>query len=847
MRGGSCGCYGRPMPAPATVADLLRRHRSAIGLSQRELARRSGLSERALRDLERGASMPRLHSLRAIAGALGLTGSDRAALLAARTIGATPSVPMDLAAPLPAATDLIGRQREMDVLVDLVTGSRHRLITLLGPAGIGKSTLAGALVETLRQRPGPEALAVDLSALTEPALVGEIVLEAVAAGSHGGDPVDRIAATLRGRRLVLVLDRMERLTAAAPVLAAVVRRCPGLTLLVTSQRPLRVSGERLVRLHPLLPPDAVRLFAVRAAELTGSFELTTGNAQAVAAVCAKVEYLPLAIELAAARTRVLTPADLDARLASRLAILTDGAADRPARHRSLRAAIESSLDLITGPGRTLFGWLGGFAAGCRLDDLEAVAARLGLDSVATITALTELVDTGLVRLSTEADAEVDQTRYTLPDMVAELALEHLAARADRAEVEAAVAGRFLDRLRSWQHQPAAILRLTARRDVDNLRAALTWTIEHRPTHLDAALVDLLGRYFEQTGRFVEGDTMLRRIGAAGQPMAWIAAGRIGLLAGQLTAPAELAARALDELADDDDPGRATALLLLGTVAAERRDAAQARRHLRAALRHARRADDDDLTGRVLNNLGNLSTAMGQVRAAEREYGAALVAKRRGDAAARLSVGHTLANLAELALKDGRFDTAAERAAEAADLLVALGYPRAAALARSGLALALVGCGRTDAARTAIEQAESLLDDVGDDRRATVVVTLRRSVVVHAAGDAAAAGELLARTIPHALRGDHTTREETAYLLIAHAERLAGCRPAAAAGLIGAATALIDRSNRPMPPHQAYTIEQTRKQCRQTLGPPQYAVVENTGSTLHAAALATLFAQFAGAT
>jgi predicted ATPase/DNA-binding XRE family transcriptional regulator len=819
-------------PVTATVADLLRRHRSAAGLSQQELARRAGLSERALRDLERGTRTPRLHSLRAIATALGLGGTEHAAFLAARTMEAP--APVASAAP----TDLIGRDRELTMLTDLVTGGRHRFVTLLGPAGIGKSALAAALVEALRQRTWPEVLAVDLSALTEPDLVGEVLLKAISGGTGRGDPIDRIAASLRGRRLVLVLDRMERLTAAAPVLAALVRRCPGLTLLTTSQRPLRVSGERSVRLDPLLPPDAVRLFAVRAAETTDSFELTTGNAPTVAAVCAKVGYLPLAIELAAARARVLTPADLDSRLANRLAILTDGPADRPARHRSLRAAIESSLDLVTGPGRTLFSWLGGFAAGCCMADLDAVTARLGMDQATTITALTELVDTNLVRVV----AEADRACYTLPDTVAELASEHLAARPDRAAVEAAVAGRFLDRLRSWPHQPGTILRHPDAREVDNLRAALAWTVEHSPADFDAELVDLLGRYFEHTGRFIEADTVLRRIGAAGQPMAWVAAGRIGLLVGDLAAPADLATRALGELAAADDRGRSTALLLLGTVAAERRDAAQARRHLRAALRHARRADDAELTGRVLNNLGNLSTAMGQVRAAEREYLAAVAVKRRSDAAG-VSVGHTLANLAELALKDGRFATAAERAAEAADLLIAVNYPRAAALTRSGQALALASCGRPDAARVAIGQAEALLDDVGDDRRATVIVALRRSVVLHIAGDPAGASEILQRTAPEAMRGDHVTREETAYLLLAHAEQLAGRRPATAAGLIGVATALIARSNRPVPPHQACTIDETRSRCTAALGPAGYAAAERAAGTQTGAALTTLLVQF----
>lgn len=820
------------MPVRDELAELLRRHRSANGLSQRELAARSGLSERGLRGLERGVGRPRAHTLQALADAFGLAGPDRQAFFAAGT--ERPPAGGAAVAVLTSPTELIGRQREQHALTDLVIGGRHRMITLTGPAGVGKSHLAAALLAQWQRRTDLSVRAADLSAVTDPALVGELVAEVVAGPGGTLAAVERIAAELRGRRFVLVLDRLERLTAAAGVLAEIVRRCPGLTVLATSQRPLRIRGERLVRLGPLAAPDAVELFARRAAAVSPGFELTVSNAPVVAAVCSRVDHLPLAIELAAAKMRLLTPAELDARLERAVEILADGAADLPDRHRSLRVAIESSLELVTGPARSLFAWLAAFPAGTGLADLEAVADALGVDAGRTIAALTELVDIGLVRVSTEAD----RSRYTLPDMMAELATGDLAQRPERIAVESAMAERFRWRLRQWDADPRRAAPIVTGRDADNLRTALMWTIRHRPGELSSRLVDALGYYYELSGRYVEGDTMLRRMGAAGQLLAWVTAGRLGLLSGHLDSSAQLAQRALDGLDPGNHQDRATAYLLLGTVAAERRDPVSARRHLRTALLHSRLAGNDELVGRVFNNLGNVSTAMGQVRAAEREYRASLVVKRRHGATG-LSLGNTLNNLTELAVKAGQPELAAKRGTEAATVLEEAGYRRAAALALSGAALGHVYCGQSGHALAALDRAMDLLDDVGDDRRMTTVVTLRRSIVLHATGDLAGAADLLRRAVPAALEADHTTREETGYILVAHAVRSASRDPATAAGLLAAGTALFARANRPIPPAQQLAVPATVEVCRAALGHDAFRAAYDRGATVDVAVLVHL--------
>jgi predicted ATPase/transcriptional regulator with XRE-family HTH domain len=821
------------------LSELVRRHRRSVGMSQAELAGRSGISERAIRDLERGSSRPRQHSVRAIAGALRLAGPDLVVFLSAgRSGGGIAPVPAPVPA-LGAGAGLVGRRRELEALVDLVRGGRHRQITITGPGGIGKSRLATALVAALETGTDLDVRGIDVSAVHDPTLLVEVAAEAILGPGPSGSrlpTVERVAAELRGRRLVLLLDCCDRVVAAAPDLALLVRRCPGLTLVVTSQRPLRVTGERLVRLAPLPPPEAVELFALRAAEANPAFELTLDNAAAVTSVCVRVGGLPLAVELAAARMRILTPAELVERLGRQLPVLTDGAADLPARHRSLRATIESSLDLVDPPARAMFDWLGAFPAGGVLDDVEAVATVLGAGAGSVLGMLGQLVDTGLVRTTTEAG----RSRYTLPDPMSELAAERLAARDDRGRVDAAVAGRLLVRLSRWSGQPAPTDSIVVGRDADNLRAALAWAVVHRPGDID---IHALYRYFQLSGRYVEGEAILVRVAAAGQVLGRVRAGQLALLRGDLAGAERLGTAALAGLDPADHAGRVLTHLLLGTAASERRDAGTARRHLRTALRHARPAGDDQLTATVLNNLGVLSATMGNLRAADRQWTAALVVKRRAGMGA-ITIGTTLNNLAELARERGQAALAAGRADEAASVFASVGFHRAAAQAQSTRALALLADDAPAAATAAIDRAEALLagtSDAGDDERTALVIRLRRSVVLHAAGRFTEASEIMGRTMPVALRADHRTREEAAFTLGAHATRLVHRDPVAAAGLAAACTALFTQANRPVPNNLAGVLDEATAACRAATPPAVYARAEADGASLSTVALVRLAA------
>jgi predicted ATPase/transcriptional regulator with XRE-family HTH domain len=797
--------------SPGPFAEMLRRRRLASGLSQRELARRSGLSERAVRDLERGATArPRHHSMRALADALGIAGDDLTGFASAwRGAGEADSASRPAAMAVPSDGDVVGRDDQLLRLADLVTVGRHRIVTITGPAGVGKSRLAAEVVTAVRRSTDLDVRTIDLSALDAPELVGEVVAE-VFAGSPASrlPPTERIAAELQNRRAILVLDCFERLVAAAPFVAELARRCAGLTVLTTSQRPLGVSGERRFPLDPLPEPAALDLLVRRATAVAPDFRLTDDNTDAVRAVCRRVGGLPLALELAAAKMRVLTAAELLARLDRQLRVLTGGPLDLPPRHRSLRAAIESTLELLSGDARTLFDWLGVFSGGGRLADIEAVAATLGYDADWVLAALTELVDTSLARPAVQAGA----SRFTLPDTMAELAAETLDDGSDAAAVRTAVATRFWHLLLRWAVDPTGPAATITGTDAANLRSAVAWLLQAAPESVDRTAIDALHHYYEVTGRYVEGQETLAR---AGQPLAAVRAGQLAVLRGDLDGADRLGDAALSRLDPADHVDRAHARLLLGTVASDRREMGQARRNLRAALVEARRAKDLHLTGRVLNNLGVVSATQGRLTAADRLFVAALQAKQRSGAGPA-ELGRTLNNLAQLAFESGRYEAAVERATSASERLCAAGRGRTAVLTESMAALALLRLNRAEEAGAAMRRATRLLGDPGEDQRTATVLELRSSVLLHSTGDRAGALVQLRAALPTAVDFDHRTREEAAFTLYAHAALLTAEHPAVSATLLGAADELLRLTKR-SGPETLTTAVDTARRCRDALG------------------------------
>ena len=434
---------------------------------------------------------------------------------------------------LPAAlTSFVGRRREIAEVGARLRGGA-RLLTLTGAPGTGKTRLA---LEASRGLAGafPDGVAfVPLAPVGDPDLVWPTVAAALGAQEAGGrSAADAIAAIVRGRRFMLVLDNLEHVLEAAPTAAVLLGACPGLAVLATSRERLRVDGEEEYAVPPLDLPatastadeargnDAVRLLVDRARAANGGFALDDANVAAVVAICRRLDGLPLAIELAAARLNALTPAELLARLATGpFALLTSGVRGAPPHHRTLRALVDWSHDALAPAEQAVFRRLAVFAGGWTLAAAEAVCTGSGVTRGVVLDALMALVDRSLV----VAEVGGEETRYRLLETLRAYAWERLddageseAARQRHAELYLALAEPSERGLKQPGYQ-RWLARLAA--EHDNFRAALAWA-EASDVELGLRLAGSLSWFWWLRGHGVEGGAWLERLldaGADGAP------------------------------------------------------------------------------------------------------------------------------------------------------------------------------------------------------------------------------------------------------------------------------------------------------------------------------------------
>jgi predicted ATPase len=489
----------------------------AASLSQKELAERSGLSQRGISDLERGLRRaPRPATVRGLAKALKLREPEQAALLAARettttssksTSGAHQPATPDHWLP-PSRTSFIGRQREVDDVVRLLASSR--LLTLTGPGGTGKTRVALAAAAAVLDGYSDGVFFVALAPIFDPGLVTSTIARALLVAEDGRPPIEALVDFLRPKHVLLILDNFEQVLGAALDIGELLAMCPRLHALVTSREPLRLSGEQEYCVPPLEYRESVELFAERARAVNIDFSLTPEIAPAVGELCRRLDGLPLAIELAAARTRLLDPRAMLTRFNPRLPMLNSGPRDAPARQRTLRDTIAWSYNLLDPEEQSLFRRLAVFSGGWTLEAAEVVC---GLSAENTVAGIESLVAKNLLRT---VPADSGGLRVTMFETVQEFGQEQLAWSGELESVRRCHAACFLSlaeqgepalggpAIRTWMDRLEA--------DLDNLRAALEWSLGQQKKSDETALrlAGALGRFWWISGHFAEGSRWLKR-------------------------------------------------------------------------------------------------------------------------------------------------------------------------------------------------------------------------------------------------------------------------------------------------------------------------------------------------
>ena len=489
-------------------------------------------------------------------------------------------------------TPLVGREREIREIAELVRKEDMRLITLTGPGGTGKTRLGLQAAADLLEEFPDGVFFVALATITELELVASTIALALGVKESAGQSLmESLKNYLRDKRVLLVLDNFEQVLEGAPLVGELLGACPKLKVLATSRIPLKLYGEQEYLVPPLSLPDpkvmppleiltqyeAVKLFVQRARAVKADFTVTNENAPAVAEICARLDGLPLAIELAAARTRMLPPQKMLERLGNRLKLLKGGARDLPTRQQTLRGTIDWSYELLEEEEKTLFGRLSVFSGGRTLEAIEEICDPEG--ELEALEGVESLLEKSLLRQEEGVEGE---PRFVMLETVHEYAREKLQENGEEQEIKRAHAQYFLALAEEGESEvrgPEAakwLERLEA--EHDNMREALSWSLGQENVELGLRLAGALWRFWWMRSHYSEGRRWLENalaVDGRGSPsaraMALAGIGEIASHQGDLDQAQEACEEGLELLAHETSEAKIYLLLSLAKVARMRED------------------------------------------------------------------------------------------------------------------------------------------------------------------------------------------------------------------------------------------------------------------------------------
>jgi len=763
------------------------------------------------------------------------------------------STPWLASFPVPLSA-LIGREQEVRAICELLSRPEVRLLTITGTGGVGKTRLALEVAGVVRADFPDGTCFVPLAPVSDPARVLAAIAQALGLWEVAAlPPEEQVQTALRERHLLLLLDNFEQVVQGAPQLAPLLASCPRLRLLVTSRATLHLSGEHEFPVLPLAVPDltqlpspetltqqaSVRLFVLRAQAIRPAFGVTPASARAIAEICVQLDGLPLAIELAAARSKLLPPQALLARLSHRLEVLTGGARDLPTRQQTLRNTLQWSYGLLTEQEQRLFRWLAIFVGGCTLEAAEAVCQAGSDQASSVLEGIASLLDKSLVQ---QTEREGGEPRLVMLETIREFGLECLHRQGELQAARQAHAHYYLalaEQAEPHVFGPEQLLWLNRlERDLDNLRAILQAGTAGGAEEREVALRLGAALRFFWTGRghLQEGRNVLERLlagaGVIAAPVRLKALNTLGLILlyqSDTRGLEPVADEALALAREQGDQWQMTfALSLHGvTMMQERRDYAQAQACLEEALKEARVLGDRFILVWALMSLGRLVWFQQDAPRAIAWYEESLIQCRAmGE---QFMMSEALGGLARAELSGGHAARARTLMEEGLTISRALGNTHGTATFLNLLGQLAFQQGELNQAQVFLTDSTRLATEVGD-RRTVARSRLLLAGVAALRGDHAAARQWYEEGLSTALDIGHVNYIGAGLKGLACVAAAQGL-PTWAAVLWG--TAELLRGSRSLAIPQAL-YDRMVAEVRRQLGEPAFEEARARGSTMTAA-------------